>query len=143
MAGPLPRRISLLILALIILLCASWTASACDFCAMQDRTLTKQVNESSLVLFGSLTKADEMADTTVLQIDTVVKKHEILGKDKSVTLARYIPINLNPEKNKDTKFLVLCDVFKGKIDPLFLVPCKSAISQNTSKARSMPRTRNR
>jgi len=125
MAGPLPRRISLLILALIILLFASWTASACDFCAMQDRTLTKQVNESSLVLFGSLTKADETADTTVLQIDTVVKKHEILGKDKSVTLARYIPINLNPEKNKDTKFLVLCDVFKGKIDPLFLVPCKS------------------
>jgi hypothetical protein len=124
MAGPLPCRLSW---ALLIVLGSSLKLAACDFCAMQDRTLTKQVNESSLVLFGSLTNAKETPEgdgTTDFNIDSVVKKHEIVGDKKVVTLARYIP-NLNSPRNKDTKFLVLCDVFKGKIDPLFLVPCRS------------------
>jgi hypothetical protein len=128
MVGPLFRCLGRpAFIALGILMSLGSSLLACDFCAMQDRTLTKQVNESSLVLFGSLTNAKETPEgegTTDFSIDAVVKKHEIVGDKKVVTLARYIP-NLSSPRNKDSKFLVLCDVFKGKIDPLFLVPCKS------------------
>jgi hypothetical protein len=90
---------------------------ACPFCSMQGQTLTGEVNQASMVLFGTLTNAKLNADgfdqgSTDLQIETVIKKNDILGDKKVVVLPRYVPTD-----KTTNKFLVFCDVFKGKIDP--------------------------
>jgi hypothetical protein len=70
-----------------------------------------------MVLFGTLTNAKldpngGLGGTTDLMIEAVIKKHEILGDKKVITLPRYVPTD-----NTTGKFLIFCDVFKGKIDP--------------------------
>jgi hypothetical protein len=93
--------------------------SACPFCTMQGQTLTGDVNAASLVLYGTLKNAkllpggDGLQGTTELEIDDVIKDHEIRGKKKLLVLPRYVP----PSKDAQYKYLVLCDVFKNKIDP--------------------------
>jgi hypothetical protein len=94
---------------------------------MQGQTLTGEVNQASLVLFGTLANAKlnlgaggfEQGSTD-LQIEAAIKKHEILGDKKVVTLPRYVPTDKNT-----SKFLIFCDVFKGKIDPYRGIPVKS------------------
>jgi hypothetical protein len=72
-----------------------------------------------MVLYGSLTNAkpaavgDAFEGTTDLVIETVVKDHEWLGKRKVITLDRYVP----PPVEGKWKYLVFCDIFKGKVDP--------------------------
>jgi hypothetical protein len=88
---------------------------------MQGQTLTTDVNQASMVLFGTLTNAklDPNGDgSTDLVIEGVVKSHEILGGKKVITLPRYVPA----DQNNKYKFLIFCDVFKGKIDPYRGVP---------------------
>lgn len=93
--------------------------SACPFCTMQGQTLTGDVNAASLVLYGTLKNAkllpggDGLQGTTELEIDDVIKDHEIRGGKKLLVLPRYVP----PSKDAQYKYLVLCDVFKNKIDP--------------------------
>jgi hypothetical protein len=89
-------------------------APACPFCSMQGQTLTGEVAQASMVLYGTLTNAKEDGDgSTDLVIDAVVKDNPILANRKTITLARYVS---QPTDGK-YKFLVFCDVFKGKIDP--------------------------
>jgi hypothetical protein len=97
-------------------------AAACPFCTMQGQTLTGDVGQASMVLFGTFQNAriNGGDGATDLHIEAVIKKHEILGDKKVVTLPRYVP---SDEKNP-AKFLVFCDVFKGKIDPYRGVPVK-------------------
>jgi hypothetical protein len=92
-------------------------AAACPFCTMQGQTLTGDVGQASMVLVGTLTNAklaagDDLDGTTDLVIESVIKKNEIVEGKKVVTLPKYIPGD-----DKKYKFLVFCDVFKGKIDP--------------------------
>jgi hypothetical protein len=119
MMGTPVRRLFLLFLAV-----AGWVglpavAVACPFCSMQGQTLTGEVNQASMVLFGTLTNAQigkgEANDgTTDLVIEAVIKSDPILGDNpKKLTLPRYVPTD--PKSN--VKFLIFCDVFKGKIDP--------------------------
>ena len=94
-------------------------AAACPFCSMQGQTLVGDINAASMVLYGTFTNAQlngsgEGGGTTDLAIESVIKKHEILGDQKKITLPRYIP---PAEKGAKVKFLVFCDVFKGTIDP--------------------------
>jgi hypothetical protein len=87
---------------------------ACPFCSMQGQTLTGEVAQASMVLYGSLANAKEDGEgSTDLLIDVVVKPNEILGKRKVLTLARY----LTPATDAKYKYLFFFDVFKGKIDP--------------------------
>ncbi len=100
-------------------------AMACPFCgSMQGPSLTGEVDLASLVVFGTLTNARLNAGgdqgSTDLQIDVVIKNHEILGGKKVITLPRYIPTDKNM-----SKILLFCDVYKGKIDPLRGVPVKA------------------
>jgi hypothetical protein len=104
-------------LALIQLAFAPGSVMACPFCSMQGQTLTGEVNQASMVLFGTLANAKLNADgfdqgSTDLQIEAVIKKNDILGDKKLVVLPRYVPTD-----KTTNKFLVFCDVFKGKIDP--------------------------
>ena len=99
-------------------------SEACPFCSMQGQTLEGDVGQASMVLYGTFTNAQlngngEGGGTTDLVIESVIKKHEILGDQKKITLPRYIP---PAEKGAKVKFLVFCDVFKGAIDPYRGVP---------------------
>jgi hypothetical protein len=102
--------------------CITTTAGSgrcCPFCPSGGQTLTMDVHQASMVLFGTLTNAkldpngDFGAGTTDLVIDAVVKDHEMLGGKKVLTIPRYVP----PDPGNPVKYLIFCDVFKGKIDP--------------------------
>jgi hypothetical protein len=116
MIGLLRRRWLPVGIALGLWICVAVSVSACPFCSMQGKTLTGEVQDAAMVLYGSLKNARLAAGgtgegTTDLQIDAVIKKHEILGNNKQITLDRYVP------EDKNYKYLVFCDVFKGKVDP--------------------------
>jgi hypothetical protein len=97
---------------------------------MTGQTLTDDVNQASMVLYGTLTNAqqggaDFSGGSTDLIIEAIVKRHDILGDKKptqTITLPRYVPL---PDKNAKVKYLIFCDVFKGKIDPYKGMPMKS------------------
>src|SRR5438045_644070 len=82
-------------------------AQACPFCSMSGQTLTDDVNQASMVLYGTLKNArlnaggDLGGGATDLEIESIVKKHEILGDKKMITLPRYVPTD-----NAKTKFLI-------------------------------------
>jgi hypothetical protein len=116
MAGLLIRRCLPILLAVLACLLFTLPAPACPFCTMQGQTLTGDIDQASMVLVGTLkdaklTSADTLEGTTELVIESVIKKHEIIDGKKVVTLPKYIP------DDKKYKFVVFCDVFKGKIDP--------------------------
>jgi hypothetical protein len=112
------RTLPTLFLTLMVGFSTAAAAAACPFCGMQGQTLTGEVNDASLVLFGTLTNAkldpasDLGAGTTDLRIESVLKKHAIADGKKVITLPRYLPTD-----NNTTKFLIFCGVFQGKIDP--------------------------
>src|SRR5262249_36731326 len=115
------RRLLAVCIPLLAWMCLAGPASACPFCSMQGQTLTGEVNQASMVLYGTLTNAkpgsNDIEGTTDLVIETVIKADKsadkILGNNKKITLPRYVPTD---PKSK-AKFLIFCDVFQGKIDP--------------------------
>jgi hypothetical protein len=101
--------------------------NSCPFCAQQDgQTLTKEVLQASMVLFGTLTNARLDPNggfgqgATDLKVEAVVKGQDVLKDQKVITLPRYVPTD-----NTKSKFLIFCDVFKGKIDPYRGIPVKA------------------
>ncbi|HTU89565.1 MAG TPA: hypothetical protein VMF69_05655 [Gemmataceae bacterium] len=132
MAG-LPRRFLTLAIALPALMLLISFAQACPFCGMQGPTLTGEVAQAKLVLYGQLTNAKEQANgdgTTDLVVETVIK-NELAGKkddpvhkkteNGTVRLDRYLPPLESAEKYR---YLVYCDFFRGKVDPYRVVPVK-------------------
>ncbi len=113
------RRLFALGLALLAGAAVAGTAAACPFCSMQGQTLTNEVGQASMVLYGTLQNGvpdpnGGGADgTTDLAIEAVIKDNEVLGGKKVITLNRFVQTD---PQSKD-KFLVFCDVFKGKVDP--------------------------
>lgn len=114
------------IASLLALLLGAAPAVACPFCSSQGRTLTNDVTDASMVLYGTLknAKLDPKGDfgqgSTELHIEAVIKKHDILGERKMLELPKYVPT----DKDKPSKYLIFVDVFKGKIDPYRGVPVK-------------------
>src|SRR3954454_19050944 len=105
------RRVGLFA-ACAVLLASCSAARACPFCSAEGKTLTADASEASLILFGKLSNArldpkDAYAGQTDLEIEIVVKSHDIIAGRTKITLPRYLP----PEP--DYKFLVFCDVYKG------------------------------
>ncbi len=124
MVGTPLRRLLALAIASFVCFCLPAAVTACPFCSMQGQTLIGDVNQASMVLYGSFANAklDASGDggTTDLEIDAVIKKHDILGDKKVLNLPRYVP-----PTDKKVKFLVFCDVFKGKVDPYRGVPVQA------------------
>lgn len=124
MAGTVMR--CMLVVALM-LLASVLPLSACPFCGGQGQTLTGEVNEAGLVLYGTLgeAKLDPKSDfgqgSTKFNIEAVLKNHEVLGNKKEIILPRYLPTD-----EKTPKYLIFAGVFKGKIDPYRGVPVKSS-----------------
>jgi hypothetical protein len=90
----------------------------------QAPTLRQEAAQSTarLILLGTLHKPDARAGTTELHVTQVLRPDPALGDRKVVLIPRWIPVD---EKNPP-RFLVFCDVFKGKIDPFRGVPVKTA-----------------
>jgi hypothetical protein len=113
------RRLFPLGLTLLAWAGAAEALRACPFCTMQGQTLTTEVGQASMVLYGTLQNANlnpnagATEGTTDLAVEAVIKDNDARGGKKVITLNRYVPTD---PKSKD-KFLVFCDVFKGKIDP--------------------------
>jgi hypothetical protein len=128
MAG-LVRRILPPLTALVALGLFLSPSGACPFCGMQGPTLTGEVAQAKMVLYGTLANADAKANngdgTTDLVVESTVK-NELAGKkddpladgNKTVRLDRYLP----PQEGDKYRYLVYCDVFKGKIDPYRVLP---------------------
>jgi hypothetical protein len=93
---------------------------------MQGQTLTGDVNQASMVLYGTLANAKLDPNggfgqgSTDLKIEAVIKDDKIRGGQNTITLPRYVPTD-----NVSSKFLIFCDVFKNKIDPYRGVPVKA------------------
>ena len=129
MAG-LPQRIPPLAIAVLACLLLVSPGGACPFCGMQGPTLTGEVGQAKMVLYGAITGADQKANNgdgaTDLLVETTIK-NELAGKkddplagtNRTVRLDRYLPPQAQPEKYR---YLVYCDVFKGKIDPYRALP---------------------
>jgi hypothetical protein len=120
MARLLPRLLPLIIAFPALVLLAS-SGDACPFCGMQGPTLTGEVGQAKLVLYGQLLNAKEQNDTTELIVASVIKNElagkkddPLAGKNKTVLLNRYLPILGANDKHR---YLVYCDFFRGKIDP--------------------------
>ncbi len=112
MAGLLRRSLPLL-LAAVALTALAATADACPFCSGQGTTLTGEVGQASMVLYGTLKNAKLDKETTDLEIESVIKGHPSLGDKKVLTLSRYVP----PTEGDQYRYLVFCDFFKEKVDP--------------------------
>jgi hypothetical protein len=124
------RLIHVSLIGLLVLLVVQVMAPAvpgCPFCTMSGQTLTDDVSQASMVLYGTLTNAKIGADgdfssgTTDLKIEAIVKSNDILTDKNKIVLPRYVPT----DKDSKAKFLIFCDVFKGKVDPYKGVPVKS------------------
>jgi len=78
-----------------------------------------------MVLYGTFTNAragnpgDFAGGTTDLIIEKVIKPHKVVENKNKITLDKYVP------PVGKTKWLVFCDVFKGKIDPYRGMPLRS------------------
>lgn len=103
----------------VVSLCASaMDAVGCPFCPAQGRTLSAEVDQANLIVFGTLMNAKRDPNefgkgTTDLQLDLIVKDHEFLKGKKVITLPRYVP----PDPKNPRKFLVFCEIYKGELDP--------------------------
>jgi len=108
------RRSVPLLAAVAALFGLASTSPACPFCSMQGKTLSGEVADASMVLYGKLTNANEKADTTDILIETVIKDNEARGTRKRLTLSRFVDLDATTDKDR---FIVFCDLFRGKIDP--------------------------
>lgn len=108
----------LIVAALGGVLVSAAPAACCPFCPAQGRTLSAEVDQANLIVFGTLMNAQRDPKefgkgTTEMQIDLIVKNHEYLKGKKVITLPRYVP----PDPKNPRKFLVFCEIFKGELDP--------------------------
>jgi hypothetical protein len=104
-------------------------ASACPFCGMQGQTLTQEVDQAALVLYGKMKNArlanpgleGGVTDLVLDPAHGVIKPHPWVADKKVVAIPRYIPTG----KEEGVPFLVFCDVFRGKLDPYRGLPVKA------------------
>jgi hypothetical protein len=151
MAG-LPRRLLSLVIALSSLALLASFIHACPFCGMTGPTLTGEVDQAKLVLYGQLTNAKEQANgdgSTDLIVEAVIK-NELAGKKddplrnyktgkkddssrngKAEGAATHVDSHVQLARylpplgeGEKYRYLVYCDYFRGKIDPYRVVPVK-------------------
>lgn len=106
-------------------------ALACSLCSgQQSATWRQDAAQAKLVLYGTLlnprlnpaNEAGVNGGSTDLRIETVLKADPFLGEKKLIELPRYVPF----DPRNPPRFLVFCDIFKGKLDPYRGVSVQSA-----------------
>jgi hypothetical protein len=120
--------VSCLFVLLLALFCGP-PLSACSLCTspLRKETLGQELERASLVVFGYAanprlnTQAGALpgSGVTDFHVERVLKSEPatngmVGGNNKSLTLERYLPVL----DNKDPpRFLIFCNVVKGKLDP--------------------------
>jgi hypothetical protein len=125
MAGAFRWFVVVLLLATVLAAVPAATTCACPFCgATQGPSLTGEANLAVMVLYGNLVEGEKDKatgeGTTEMHVEAVVKKNKAFDGQKVIPLARYVPL---PDDGRNTyRYLVYCDVFKGKADPYRILP---------------------
>lgn len=106
------------VLSILLIACLlSSTIQACPFCSVEGKTLTQEIDQATFVVYGRLSNprlGDNLEDgKTDLVIEKVIKNHEFLKGKMKLELNRYLSLN---EETKKQRFLVFCDLYKGKAD---------------------------
>jgi hypothetical protein len=123
MVGLVSRRLPVLLVVLLACGLLARPAGACPFCSMQGQTLLGEVGQAQMVLYGTLTNANEERDETDLKIEAIIKDDKKLrGNRMKVTLGKFV--DLKALDKKKYKYLVFCELYKSKIDPYRGVPVK-------------------
>ena len=114
------RMPAALVLGFLASFLASPSLQACPFCPTAGQTLTQEVNQANMIVFGTLSDAKRdsknefgTGGTTTMTVEIVVKDHEFLKGRKTITLPRYVPA----DPKTPSKYLVFCDIVKGEIEP--------------------------
>jgi hypothetical protein len=108
------KRLPLVLLAALALCIVASPATACPFCNQTGTTLTNDLNQASMVLYGKLEKANGKADgNNILIVETVIKDHEMRKGQTRIDLGS----NYDANPNSQYRYVVFCDFFKGKLDP--------------------------
>ncbi|HJZ54773.1 MAG TPA: hypothetical protein VKE74_07430 [Gemmataceae bacterium] len=109
------------VLAAGLLVASPHPAAACPACVPQGQTLASEVAQADFILYGTLANAqrdpnDFDKGTTDLNIELVIKSHDMVKGKKVLTIPRYVPPD---PKNPNQKFLIFFNVnpVDGKIDP--------------------------
>jgi len=121
MIGLLRRHVGLLLLALGTWVVSASSGEACPFCNSKGTTLTEEVAQASMVLFGAAANANEVKETTDLKVEVVIKDHKERKKRDVIQVKRYIPPSLDGIRYD---YLVFFDVFEGKMDPYRGMPVR-------------------
>jgi hypothetical protein len=120
------RWLALAVIGLMAL--ADRPVPACTLCAggtpQQISTLRQDVDQAKIVVYGVLKDAKQFgggAGTVDLHIDRILKSDPFLGDKKVLTLPKYHPA----DPKNPPRFLIFCEVFKGKLDPYRGIPVQS------------------
>lgn len=108
------------IAALLAWAAAIGPAIACPFCAPMGTTLTGEVAQADFILYGTLSNPQRDPNdpaafnkgTTELNIELVIKSHDLIKGKKTLTIPRYVP----PD-GRNSKYLIFFNVYNGQIDP--------------------------
>ncbi len=120
-------RWSLLLWAGLVAL-APTGAPACSLCGsnIQNALTFRQeagLSTARLILYGTIRKSDLTKGTSEFHIESVLRSDPFLGDKKILELPRAVPVL---DAKDPPRFLVYCDIFKGKLDPYRGVPVTSA-----------------
>jgi hypothetical protein len=130
------RRIAAAFVSLAIFCPSLGQSPACSICTGMANvaTLREDAANAKLIVYGTLSNprlnaaapgAGSDGAATDLNIERVIKPDPILAGRTVITLPRYVPV----DPKSPPRFLVICDVAKGKIDPYRGCPSSPAIAQ--------------
>jgi hypothetical protein len=114
--------------ALLIFLCptALFACSICDPSSQKFQTFRQEARTSKFVVIGTLSNPRLVGDNgyTDLNVDQVVKDDPALGKQKTLTLPRWTPV----DPKKPPRVMVFFDVYEGKLDPFRGVTLRGTVT---------------
>src|SRR5262245_4091903 len=127
MTGLLLRRLVWLA-PLLLLAGTTRPVPACDFCGLSSQTLTQEVNQAGMVLYGKLKNSRLAANPleegatgeTDFEILDKIKDHTYLRGKQEITIPRYIPTG----RTDTTRWLIFCEIYKNKLDPYRGMPVR-------------------
>ena len=108
------KRSPVFLSAALALLAVAAPARPCPFCNQSGQTLTNDLNQATMVLYGKLEKADAKADAkNILVVEAVIKDNDFRKGQTRIDLGQ----NFDPSPNSQYRYVVFCDIFKGKLEP--------------------------
>lgn len=113
-----------------LLLMVPGAAPACSLCgaALRQQPTFRQeaaLKTARVILIGTAENPQLNKRTTDLRITEVLRSDPALKDEKVIPVEQYLPVS---DPKNPPRYLVFCDIYKGKFDPFRGVPLKSADS---------------